>query len=429
MCNRTSSRRGRKVNIEKYDKKILKEVQEVCKQSQLHQLGTRQIILNHCDTDVIQEGVFIETGKVLLGDIVKNLLSSGAVFLSGGLAGDTAVDLMYAIERTATVVNAYNAIKEAGHELSEFLRELDRLKLEGNLEQITSHTERILSMLASKVDTVGTKGSAVNLSSDLTEYSQVLADEFNEFFKITAKSMSTWISTIIPDDGGNIGTFINVTLIGIVESAMDRPLDTFRSVIQQLPKEYQPLVFDEAALTEFLTDVCTKIADGVEGHGGGLVGNVLRGANTTSQYYFDFLGDYTPLGYVYDAGGSIGKKAGELIGGEDSFAAKAGESIFDPRAKAKYGRENIDALLEKFPVYIRDELIPQIPEAVKTYSQFMKYVISFLHLLELVRTGKLEVIASAENYEQYLPTGDEDQQALVAEIRRSLARHQQKLIG
>lgn len=417
------------MNIEKYDRRILSEAQRVCKESQLHQFGTRQIILNHCDTDIIREGVFIETGKVLLGDIVKNLLSSGAVFLSGGLAGDTAVDLMYAIERTASVVEAYTAIKEAGQELSAFLGEVDRLKLEGNLEQITSGTERILSMLASKIDNVGEKGSASDLSSDLTEYSQVLADEFNEFFKMTAKSLSTWISTIIPDDGGNIGTFINVTLVGITEAAMDRPLDTFLTVIQQLPEEFQPLVFDETALAEFLTDVCTKIADGVEGHGGGLVGSVLRGANTASQHYFDFLGDYTPLGYVYDAGGTIGKKAGEMIGGEDSVAAKYGEAIFDPRAKAKYGRESIDALLEKFPVYIRDELIPQIPEAVKTYSQFMKYVISFLHLLELVRTGKLEVIASAENYEQYLPTGDETQQAMVAEIRRSLARHQQKLIG
>ncbi len=75
--------------------------------------------------------------------------------------------------------------------------------------------------------------------------------------------------------------------------------------------------------------------------------------------------------------------------------------------------------------------IDQIPEAVQTYARFMKYVVSFLHMLELVRTGKLETVASAETYKQYLPMEDEMemQQQMVAEIRRSLMMHQRRLIG
>jgi hypothetical protein len=52
-------------------------------------------------------------------------------------------------------------------------------------------------------------------------------------------------------------------------------------------------------------------------------------------------------------------------------------------------------------------------------------------MLELVRTGKLETVASAETYKQYLPMEDEMemQQQMVAEIRRSLMMHQRRLIG
>jgi hypothetical protein len=191
------------------------------------------------------------------------------------------------------------------------------------------------------------------------------------------------------------------------------------------------LVFDENALAQFLTEVCTTIADGIEEYGGGTFGSMLKALNKGEQAYFDFLGNYTPIGLVYSAGGYLGKKAGEFIGGEDSKAAKYGEAMFDPRKGTRLGRENLDALIEKFPNYIRTELIPQIPEAVQTYARFMKYVVSFLHMLELVRTGKLETVASAETYKQYLPMEDEMemQQQMVAEIRRSLMMHQRRLIG
>ena len=413
------------------DEIILRQAMVICENSQVHALKSKQVLLHHCDTDLMQEGVFIESAKVILNDLVKNLLSSGAVALSGGMAGDTAVDLMYAIERTRTVVQAYNAIQEAGQELAEFLSEIDRIPLNGNLDTITSGTERTLSIIASKIDSIGGEGLASEKSADLTKFSQVLVDEFLKFFKTTAKALSTWISTIIPDDGGNIGTFINVTLVGLVESAADKPLDTFLSVVDQLPSEYQGLVFDENALTQFLTEVCTSIADGIEEYGGGNLGGVYRALNKGQQMYFDFLGNYTPVGLIYKAGGYAGKKAGEFIGGEGSKAAKYGEAMFDPRKGTQLGRENFDALVEKFPNYIRTELIPQIPEAVQAYAQFMKYVVSFLHLLELVRTDKLKVVASAENYKQYLPMEDdfEMQQQMVAEIRRSLMMHQRRLIS
>jgi hypothetical protein len=120
-----------------------------------------------------------------------------------------------------------------------------------------------------------------------------------------------------------------------------------------------------------------------------------------------------------------------MIGGEDSSAAKYGEAMFDPRKSVEVGREKLDALIDEFPSYIRNELIPQIPEAVETYGKFMKYILSFLSLLESTATGEISQIASSENYNQYLPAEDdfEMQQQMVAEIRRSLMMHQRRLIG
>lgn len=390
-----------------------------CERSQIHNFNTKQVMLEHLNTDVIQEGVFIESGKVLISDLVKNLLSTGAVALTGGMGGDTAVDLMFAIERTKKVVDAYNAIQEAGKGLSVFLKKIDDYSLDGNLDTITDATEEAVAMLASKIDRIGEKGTAAKKSAELTEFTEDLVDDFMAFFKKTAKSLSTWISAIIPDDGGNIGTFINVTLVGIAEAASERPLDAFLSVVEQLPSEFKGLVFDEQELASFLIETCNKIADAVEEYGGGTLGDTAKSGMSMAQSYYDFLGD-TPVGYVYDAGGAIGKKAGELIGGKDSALAKAGEAAFDPRKKVKMGTEALDSLITEFPKYIRSELIPEIPEAVATYAKFMKYVVSFLHLLELVTTGKLEKVASAENYEQ--------EEKMIAEIRRSLIRHQRMLV-
>ena len=413
------------------DEIILRKAMVVCEHSQVHTLKSKQLLLAYSDTSVIQEGVFIETGRVIIDDLIKNILSTGAVAATGALGGDTIVDVMYAIERTSQVITAYNAIKSAGGILSNLLDDIDNIPLTSDISTIRAETEKSIALIAQQYDRVAGTDKASKGLEDLEELTEEVKEEFMEFFRSIAKSISTWISTLIPDDGGNIGTFINITLVSIVEKGLENPLGVFMNSVSQLPDDYERLVFDEAALRDFLVGLCNTIADAVEEHGGGLAGKAAKGIASGAQSYYDFLGDYTPLGFVYSGAGYVGKKAGEMIGGEDSSAAKYGEAMFDPRKSVEVGREKLDALIDEFPSYIRNELIPQIPEAVETYGKFMKYILSFLSLLESTATGEISQIASSENYNQYLPAEEdfEMQQQMVAEIRRSLMMHQRRLIG
>jgi hypothetical protein len=110
----------------------IRSLNELAIRASLYNLNSRSAILEAAGTDIITEGALIEMGKTALADVVKDLLSAGAVVITGGFGGDTIVDILYAIERTKEVLDLIDAIKQGSKIVMNFFNKMQNIKLENN---------------------------------------------------------------------------------------------------------------------------------------------------------------------------------------------------------------------------------------------------------------------------------------------------------
>ena len=122
------------------DDLILEMVYNECQKSYMQKITSEQLILDYSNGDIpINEGILgatYEAGKAYIEDLVKNLLSSGAIVLSGGFAGDTIVDIIYALKRTKEVYDIYNGIMNSVGILKDFFQEMEKIDLKNNVDEI-----------------------------------------------------------------------------------------------------------------------------------------------------------------------------------------------------------------------------------------------------------------------------------------------------
>jgi hypothetical protein len=371
--------------------------------------NSRSLILEASGTNIIAENALIEMGKVALGDVIKNLLASGAVVLSGGLAGDTIVEILYAIERTKIVLDIIDSLKQGSKIVSNFFTKMENVKLENNLDKIKEISMVVITELASVYDDITDDASlfrnlkeikesrkSVDLIAKVKDIFNQLREKMLEFAKASISAVADWISSFIPDDGGNVGTAIKTALVGAIEAISGRPYTTLKGAIATLPGEFSTLALSESKLEEYLLDMSNKIADAIEktlSTGEGVIEKGVKGLASLETSYFDKLGEYTPLGYLYDKAGGAAQSAGDYIAGEDSSLGKAGKAMFDPRYKARKQEEFVDkafSVIDQIPDYIRNTIIPMIPKAVDSYSRIMVYLCSFASLIESLSSGELE---------------------------------------
>jgi hypothetical protein len=394
----------------------------------------KEIMLEQRGTSLVQEGIFIEAGKVFLEDAIKNLMASGAVVLSGGLPADTVVEIMYAIERTKKAINMYNSIIEAKDNskihMINFMRAIDNAILENNIEELTHIGIRTAIDLSQELDSFAGKGTSGDIAHDTKVIIDDLREDFLEFFKVKLSALADWVSSFIPDDGGNISTFLKITMLAIIEDASKYPLQTFIDLASKLPGEGSKIIFDEAQLESFLIDLCNQVADGIEGMRGGYLD---QGIDVLKDYT-NQVSDYMP-DWVADTNEKYGLTSQNLVNrfaGEDSNLGKASRAFFDPVYRMDTADELFDKTIDEFPSYIRNEIIPNIGNAVDIYAKFMKYIIAFLGLLEATTSGTLEKtfrlnqdtpnvsITSMLNNRSEIDMTSNDK--IVAEVRRSLRK-------
>lgn len=383
----------------------IEELNELAIQASLINLNSRNIIFQASGTDIISEGALIEMGKTALSDVVKNLLASGAVVITGGLPADTIVEIMYAIERTKTVLDIIDSLKQGSKIVSNFFSKMENIKLENNLDDIKNISMTVIAELAMVYDSVSDDASfAFNLSeikdsSKSVDLIRKVKDIFNElreqmmvFAKSSISAIGDWISSFIPDDGGNVGTAIKTVLVGAIEKASGTPFTALKSTITALPSGFSEYALSESKLIKYLIDMCEKIADAVEEFSmkNGVIEKGVKGVTSLEKRYFDTLGDYTPLGKVYDMAGGSAQSIGDFIRGEDSTLGKIGKATFDPRYRASLKKKLVDFGFDGLPSYIRDEIIPMIPKAVDLYARMIVYLSSFASLIETLSSGELE---------------------------------------
>jgi len=386
----------------------------------------KQIMLEQRGTSLVQEGVFIEAGKVFLEDAIKNLMASGAVVLTGGLPADTVVEIMYAIERTKSAIDMYNGIINAKDNskihMINFMNAMDHAILENNIKELTRIGINTAINLSRELDTIAGEGTSGDIAHDVKVIIDDLRKDFLEFFKVKLAALADWVSAFIPDDGGNISAFLKITMFSIIEDASKYPLQTFIDLTKHLPGEGSKIIFDEAKLESFLINLCNQVADGIEDMRGGKIDQGI-----------DYLKDYTKQAYDYmpdwvaDTNKKYGlasQKLANRFAGEDSSLGKASRAFFDPIYRIDTADELFDKTIDEFPNYIRNELIPNIGDAVDIYAKFMKYTIAFLGLLEATTTGTLEktfrLNQDLSNTPKPLALDMTYDDALMTEIRKSL---------
>ena len=380
-------------------------------------------MLEQRGTSLVQEGVFIEASKVFLQDAIKNLLATGAVVITGGLPADTVVEVMYAIERTKKAIDIYNNImdaKDASQDIMvNFMHAMDGANLEGNLDELVGIGKKALLDLSQQGDKVLGKGESAELIGDLKDTIDEFRGEFLEFFKVKLAALADWVSTLIPDDGGNVSSFIKVTVFAIIEDMSQRPLQAFTDLVNKLPGESPQIVFDEVKLESFLIDICNQVADGIEGMKGGNVETAItmmgKGAELGSKMF--------PMMQAQNR--MIGKgvqSVSDIFMGDDSKTGKFSRAFFDPVYRMDSAKELFEKTVNELPGYIRTEIIPMIPETVDIYAKFMKYMIAFLGLLEITMDGSLETDIRNYNNQPTLPDMQISDTQLVTEVRRSLRK-------
>ena len=259
---------------------ILEMAYNSCAKSYHQQRLSHQLIISYGYSDeYLNEGLLgatYETGKAYIQDIVKNLLSTGAIVGTGGFAGDTAVDILFAIKRTKGIYDAYNAIKESAGILSEFFDSIDKIDLSNNIEQIKQHSYQTVVHLANKnkdlIDKAGetklykkTKEKVSSMYKKGKEYLKeilerikkyilVLKDKFVDFIKTSNKAIGDWIGTFIPDDFGAGSALYKGIINDIINSAMENALTIFLGIAEKIPAGMASIVFDRQKLFQFLSE-------------------------------------------------------------------------------------------------------------------------------------------------------------------------------
>jgi len=418
------------------DEMILREVYTSCNQSRHRQIITREVMYRTGRTDIISEGIVIETMKTVVSDAVKNLLSTGAVIIAGGLPADTIVDALYAIEQTKTAINVYNSFLDAKDQANQivvdFMKAVDSVNLENNVDEIKNIAIQAAVNLGKEGDKLVGDGFAGDVVHDGMVVMEELREKFLTFFKEILGSVANWISTLIPDDGGNVSTFIKVTVFTVVEQGTKKPLSVVDELLQKLPSQVSEIILDEVKLESFLVDICNQVADGIE-ENKDQIGKALSVGVTGAKIMTGTGRTLFPgMDMMAKGIGKAGQAVTDFVAGEDSTSGKVVRGLLDNQYAFDSIEENIEFIKEELPDYIRTEIIPEIGETVETYAKFMKYIIAFLGVVESTMTGELELAMRSGEVPQSSPiqqpmidvTPQEDEVTALAEqiIRRSRRR-------
>lgn len=253
------------------DDLILEMVYNECQKSYMQKITSEQLILDYSNGDIpINEGILgatYEAGKAYIEDLVKNLLSSGAIVLSGGFAGDTIVDIIYALKRTKEVYDIYNGIMNSVGILKDFFQEMEKIDLKNNVDEIKKSAYGAIIKLANANESLLGKvdGKSIsNLAKKVKNYINELKDKFIAFLKSANKSIGDWIGTFIPDDFGAGSALYKGIINDIINSAMEDALSSFLSITEKVPGEIGSNMLDRQGLTDYLKGLIDSIHEAAD---------------------------------------------------------------------------------------------------------------------------------------------------------------------
>ncbi|MBN86881.1 MAG: hypothetical protein CL885_05090 [Dehalococcoidia bacterium] len=190
--------------------------------------------------------------KELLRDVLRAALDAGAIVLSGGLGGDTVVDIVFAVDGSAEVLSAVDDAINSASDISQSMQAAMATNISAGAEAVYQAVEGVIVSIANSGD------FAEDLIGQMAETISDLLDKL-------VSSVSDWVATALPDDAGLGGVIFREAMQEVIAQLSTDVYDLLKAAFAKLPQMAQDFIADPAKMDAFLNEIADKIIAYIDG--------------------------------------------------------------------------------------------------------------------------------------------------------------------
>lgn len=219
--------------------------------------------------------------KELLRDVVRTALDAGAITLSGGMGGDTVVDIIFAVESSKEILKAVNDAINSANEIAQALKAAMAANISSGPDSIYAAVENVIETI-------------VENSDSATDTIENMSSKVEDLLSRLAASVGDWVATVLPDDAGLGGILVRETLQEIITKLGQNVFDFAKGAFSKLPTQAQNFIASPEAMANFLNEIANKIVVHLspDGENNEANGGFLGMASTATNIV---QGDYSKL--------------------------------------------------------------------------------------------------------------------------------------
>ena len=294
---------------------------------------------------LVTGGLINEGVKEILKDALQTAAGAGAVFATGGMGGDTAVDVCFAVEASSTAVTTIDGLISQGGHAGDIYKDLSQIDLSIGPDGIYHHVQSM----------VGTIGQSAGSGAAEGIFEKIKDSIFKTLTSLT-DALSDWVATLIPDDAGLAGTAIRESIMAALKIASGSVWDVLKKALLALPVAAQAIMFKAGALENFLTTTLNDIIA-----------------------YLDSKGKESFIGKQAD---NLGQAAKDVVMSINPITKIKG--IFN---YAKDTAGNIASEIPQVKSFLENTVRPKIPEAVALFKKIFGLQLGGIALLQIIVNG------------------------------------------
>ena len=189
--------------------------------------------------------------KEALRDVVKVAAGAGAIALTGGMAGDTAVDIMFAMDSAAEVLSSVEEASAGAGELGAAISAAMSTNISSGPDAVYDSVLEVAKSASSAGAEEALDGAKGQVDALITKL---------------AGSIGEWVSTALPDDAGLGGIAIREAVESAIGVAGEDAFDLVKSAFDALPAEAQSFIANPAAFESFMNDILDTIVEALQNY-------------------------------------------------------------------------------------------------------------------------------------------------------------------
>lgn len=190
--------------------------------------------------------------KELLRDVLRAALDAGAIVLSGGMGGDTVVDIVFAVQGSAEVLSAVDSAISSASDISQAMQTAMATNISSGPDAIYAAVEGVIVSIA----------NAGDFAEDIIgQMAETISDLLNKL----VSSVSDWVATALPDDAGLGGIIFREAMEEVISQLSANVYELLKSGFQKLPQMAQDFIADPAKMDSFLNEIADKIVAYIDG--------------------------------------------------------------------------------------------------------------------------------------------------------------------